>query len=300
MVSKNVETLKNMNGGTAKFAKWYVRIIDPKVIEYQFHAQGKKVEAKKFECIIVSKDPSQYMLAVVPFEFKDPNAAQKAYDKYKKSTIWELTTPAFDAKAKPEYNGCPVKTVLLLTKPSILKAIPPTNKTELDHPAPGLRVHLDIKGIMEILGKRSFVECSGSAKLPTKTFDFIGKYIGMSQQRGAEKGGRVNKVATAEFVDASGGKIDVSVWNDAYQLLQPLTVGSGVAILGCNATKEKDEVKLNIWPGAHVTTDGDQAQSLTSFDPTGLATETLTATFSPGKIWHPWLQARRTRRAPRR
>ena len=91
------------------------------------------------------------MLAVVPFDFKDPNAARNAYDKYKKSSVWELTTPAFDAKAKPEYNGCPVKTVLLLTKPSILKAVPPTNdKTELYHPAPGLRVHLDIKGIMGI------------------------------------------------------------------------------------------------------------------------------------------------------
>ena len=34
MVSKNTETLKNMNSTTAKFAKWYVRILDPKIIEY--------------------------------------------------------------------------------------------------------------------------------------------------------------------------------------------------------------------------------------------------------------------------
>ena len=33
MLSKNVETLENMNGTTAKFAKWYVRIIDPKVMD---------------------------------------------------------------------------------------------------------------------------------------------------------------------------------------------------------------------------------------------------------------------------
>ena len=81
-LSKNVETLKNMNGGTAKYAKWYVRIIDPKIIEYSFIARGQSVQAKKFECILVSKDPSQYMLALVPFEFKDPNAAQKAYEKF--------------------------------------------------------------------------------------------------------------------------------------------------------------------------------------------------------------------------
>ena len=283
MLAKNVETLKNMNGTTAKYAKWYVRILDPKVIPYSFSAQGKLVQAEKFQCILVSKDPSQYMLAVVPFEFKDENAAQNAHKKFKKSTVWEITTPAFDAKAKPEYNGCPVKTVVLLTKPSTLKGVPPTNKAELDHPAQGLCVQLDIKGIMEILGKRSFVECSGSAKLPTKTMDFIGKFMSLSEQKEVDKGGKKHKVAQAEFVDKTGGQISVSVWNAAYKLLQPLSVGVGVAIIGCTATKLKDEVKLNIWPDAHVSTEGEQAQSLTSLDTTGLVTETLTATFNPGQ-----------------
>ena len=81
----------------------------------------------------------------------------------------------------------------------------------------------------------------------------------------------------------SGGKISVSVWNEAYKLLKPLSVGVGVVIIGCNATKENDEVKLNIWPAAHVSTDGEQAQSLTRLDTTGLATETLTASFTPGQ-----------------
>ena len=143
MLAKNVETLKSVNGGTAKFAKWYVLIIDPKIIDYKFTAKGKVVDASKFQCVLVSKDPSQYMLAVVPFEFKDPNAAQKAIQKFTPSSVWEITTPAFDAKAKPEYNGCPLKTVVLLAKPTTLKAVLPTNKVELDHPAPGLRIHLD-------------------------------------------------------------------------------------------------------------------------------------------------------------
>ena len=283
MLAKNVETLKNMNGGTAKFAKWYVRIIDPKIIDYKFTAKGKVVDASKFQCVLVSKDPSQYMLAVVPFEFKDPNAAQKAIQKFTPSSVWEITTPAFDAKAKPEYNGCPLKTVVLLAKPTTLKAALPTNKVELDHPAPGLRVHLDIKGIMGLLGKRIFRECSGTAKLPTKTFDFMGKFVNITDQEDTIKGGKSNKVAAAEFVDMSGGKISVSVWNEAYKLLKPLSVGVGVVIIGCNATKENDEVKLNIWPAAHVSTDGEQAQSLTRLDTTGLATETLTASFTPGQ-----------------
>ena len=90
MLAKNVETLKNMNGGTAKFAKWYVRIIDPKIIDYKFSAKCKLVDASKFECILVSKDPSQHMLAVVPFDFKDPNAAQKAIQKFTRRAFGKL------------------------------------------------------------------------------------------------------------------------------------------------------------------------------------------------------------------
>ena len=48
MVAKNTETLRNMNTSTAKHAKWYVRILDPKIIEYQFTSRGQLVDAKKF------------------------------------------------------------------------------------------------------------------------------------------------------------------------------------------------------------------------------------------------------------
>ena len=283
MLARNVETLKNMNGTTAKFAKWYVRVLDPKVITYKFQAKGETVQATKFECILVSKDASQYMLGIVPFDFKDRNAAQKAMDKFKDSSVWEIANPTFDAKAKPEYIGCPLKTVLMMGKPTVIKAVPITNKMELNHPSHGLKVHLDIKGIMTLLGKRVFRDCPDTSKLPTKTFDFSGKFISISEQKDIVKNGNSMKVAAAEFVDASGGKIVVSVWNEAFKRLKPIPVGAGVAILGCSATKENADVKLNIWPGAHVSTAGEQAQSLTSLDTNGLAMDTLTATFTPGQ-----------------
>ena len=213
-----------MNGNTAKYAKWYARIIDPKVIRYTFVARDKPVDAQKFECILVSKDARQYMLGSVPFEFKTPKAAESAYEKFKEGTVWEITTPAF-AKAKLEYNGCPIKNVLLMTQPTKMKSVFATNKAEHDHPAQGLCVHLEITGIMDVLGKRDFPEGPGSARVPTKTFDFMGKLMSLSEQKILEKAGRVNKVATAEFVDKHGGKIVVSVWNEAYQLLRPLALG---------------------------------------------------------------------------
>jgi hypothetical protein len=74
------ETLKNMNGTTAKHAQWCIRILDPKVHDYTFMARGEQVNASRFECVIVSKDPKQYMLASVPFRFEDRGAAKKAVD----------------------------------------------------------------------------------------------------------------------------------------------------------------------------------------------------------------------------
>ena len=41
MLPKNVEILKNMNSTIGKFAKWYVRIIDPKIIQYEFKPRGE-------------------------------------------------------------------------------------------------------------------------------------------------------------------------------------------------------------------------------------------------------------------
>jgi hypothetical protein len=126
VLGKNVETLKNMNSSTSKYAKWYVRIIDPKIIDYSFTSRNEPVYAQKFACVLVSEDPSQYMLGLVPFAFTDRDAAQKAFSKFIKDHVFEITTPAFDTKARPEYNGCPVKPVLLLLKPTTIKLIPPS------------------------------------------------------------------------------------------------------------------------------------------------------------------------------
>ena len=181
MLPKNVEILKNMNSTIGKFAKWYVRIIDPKIIQYEFKSRGETVSAEKFECVLVSKDPAQYMLATVPFSFADRLSATKALDAFKNNDVIEITTPAFDAKARPEFNGCPVKSVLLLTKPTTMKHVPCTNTEMLQHPAQGLEVSLQITALVEHL------RSSGSAKSFSKTFDFCGKFLGISGKHGEQR-----------------------------------------------------------------------------------------------------------------
>ena len=128
----------------------------------------------------------------------------------------------------------------------------------------GLQVSLHITARLEHLRD------SGSAKSFTKTFDFCGKFLGVSGKN-TEKTAIRHTVSEATFVDAAGGKVNVAVWDQANQWFDSLDIGRGVLVLGCNATVQDGEVKLNIWPGAHISTSGEQAQSLTR-----LYTETLT------------------------
>ena len=82
MLSKDTEPLKNVNSQTAKFAKWYVEIIDPKVIDYSCMAKGENIQAQKFQCVLVSHESAQCMLGLVPFDFRDRRAATNAAGKF--------------------------------------------------------------------------------------------------------------------------------------------------------------------------------------------------------------------------
>ena len=277
MIGKNVEPLKNMNASTSKFAKWYVRIIDPKVKDYTFQARGEKVNAKKFECVVVSRDPAQYMMGIVPFEFRNRQAADQAGAMFRPSSVWEVTAPAFDSKAKPDFIGCPLKCVLLLKAPTQLKEVTPDNDIAFKHPSFGLQVALDIKGIMEVLQR------AGSATRSSKTFDFCGELVGLTDPKEVKKDQQALQVSEATFLDGGGGRVAVSVWQSATRALAGAQVGSGAAVVGCTATMDNGQVKLGIWPSAHVCSQGVQAEGLTGLDATTVAAETLTATFSPGQ-----------------
>jgi hypothetical protein len=96
-----------------------------------------------------------------------------------------------------------------------------------------------------------------------------------------DKNGKRFTVSELECVDASG-KITVSVWGRAYAAVEKIPNGEGVTLVGVTATRENGEVKLNLWPSAHVLRGEDPAQSLTSLDVSSLQQVVLlTATFVP-------------------
>ena len=164
------------------------------------------------------------MLGLVPFDFKDRNAATKAAEKFTADSVWEITTPAFDTRSKPEFNGSPIKSVVLLSKPTTTTRVPPTNTAALAYPAKGVHVALDIKGIVDLL------KTTAGSTNQRKSFDFCGKFLGMGPSRQVTKAGTVWEVADAEFTDAGGVKIVVSIWQGARAYSNELSSGAGVVV----------------------------------------------------------------------
>ena len=109
MSSSKFETLKNMNTNTGKHAVWCIVIHDPKVIAYTFKARGESVNAERFQCVIGSSDPKQYMMGSIPFSFTDRGAAKKALEKFRDKSVWILRTPAFDTRSKNRVHQLPTE-----------------------------------------------------------------------------------------------------------------------------------------------------------------------------------------------
>ena len=163
------EPLKNVNSLTAKFPKWYVKVLDPKVIDYSFKSKGESIHSQKSQRELVSHEPAQYMLGLAPFDFKDRHA-------FSADSVWEVTTLAFDARSKLEFNGCPLKSVVLLSKPTTTTTVLPTSSPALANPASSVHVALGIQGIVELL------EGAVGSAPERKSFDFCGKFLGTPQR----------------------------------------------------------------------------------------------------------------------
>ena len=96
------ETLANLNNNTGKHASWLVRIKSPQVQPVAFMARGEKVEGHRFQCVLTSANEKEYIFGVVPFDFRNRTAAQEAEKQFVEDSVWEISAPALDLKAKNE------------------------------------------------------------------------------------------------------------------------------------------------------------------------------------------------------
>ena len=288
------ETLKNMNASSQKFGTWIVRVIQGRVIAYTFTSRGETVNATKFQCILVSENPMEYMLGVCPFNFATPKAAEAAAKKFEDGTCWEITSPAFDATQKVQYNSCPVKTCVKLTAPTMMQPVPPTEIEKYNYAVKFIHPSATLAQALSILNSHvRFLATpmggkSGSASgTPSKLIDLSFKIRTSTDVRTVAKNGNSRTVKNLQVVDDSTtaeGKqaaVEIGVWDQAIAYVPP--DGTGCCVVGCTVTREGGDCKINIWDGAFWILTGDRAQSLTGLQAAVNAEDigTLTAEFKP-------------------
>ena len=165
------------------------------------------------------------MCGGVPFQFGDRGAAQAAFEKFQEGTVWEITQPQFDQRAKSEYIGAPVKQVLLMQAPTKLRPIPPVE--QLDHPPAH---HLDpAPRLADVIG----IQAIRGPALGSTRMDFSAKVLSISEIRSVRSGAKQLTVRDVELVDDSvtadnkGAKCTLAAWDGAAQLFDGIAVGSG-------------------------------------------------------------------------
>ena len=278
-----VETLKHMNTSTQKYAKWVVRVVTGRVVEYQFTARGETVHAAKFVCILVSKNPKEYMQGCVPFSFSNRAAAADAAKKFKDGTCWEISSACFEAGQKAEFISCPVKTVVKLTAPTGVRAINPTEVEKYNYASLSIHPPATLTQTMELLGTVRFQSRQSLASGPaTKVIDLSCKIRKREPGEGkpVTKKGNNRRVLNIDVVDDSGALVELAVWDDA--IARVPNVNDGCCIVGCTATKEGDGTKINVWDSALWITTGARAEALKAMPMNDDASSftTLTSAFS--------------------
>ena len=277
-MDKPVETLKNLNNQTAKHASWIVRVLAPRLIKYTFHARGQTVHAEKFQCLLVSKNPTQFMIGSVPFNFSTQDAAKKALEKFQSGRVFKVQDPGFDGKMKSEYIPTPIKRSLLLTKPTKLQEVPLTATQTLNDVA----THVDVGMTLKQVLARAQTLLGPDGKL---LFNLTGKVQSMSDPKTVTKAGRQRKVSTIELIDQEQSVVEISLWDDAHDDMISVSVGEGITIVGCSAQRDPEgaHVKLNLWEGAHVLLGGPLEQALSQWTPPDESIVKLTTEFAANR-----------------
>ena len=280
-----METLKNMNLETAKHAQWVVRVLAPKLIRYSFQAKQKTVQAEKFQCLLVSTIPTQFMIGSVPFNFAAPQAARQAFQKFRAGLCFRVQQPEFDSRMKAEYISTPIKKALLLTNPATVTAVPPTATDTLKDVADHVDVGMTLTNVLGRLNKMYWPQTqtlSGGTR-QTQLLNLCGKVNSISSAKQVIVAGRTRKVSAMELADQEASLVEVHVWDEAHEQLEGVNEGEGITIVGCSAQREANSelVKLNLWDSGYVLKSGPKAQALSSWNPQQQSLTKLTTVFTP-------------------
>jgi hypothetical protein len=139
------EPLQHLTEQSASVGAWMLKVaMEPQVIEYQWVKNGKTMEGRKLEVVLVSEDSTKYCQGLYRRMGKEPKASQDfdaAKRNFQKGTIWKVSKVSF-VKQNPKYLGCSCKigidmnlsrfaAVLQSTVPMPKQATPPEDLATL-------------------------------------------------------------------------------------------------------------------------------------------------------------------------
>ena len=78
---------------------------------------------KQFVARLVAQDPEEYCLGVVPFDFQDTKAADKAKLLFLPGSLWKLEDVSLVTSKDLQYLGCTVNVIVDLKKSKTTKRL---------------------------------------------------------------------------------------------------------------------------------------------------------------------------------
>ena len=238
MAGLHFESLLELNPNSAKYLTWTVRVLHGRIVHYEFKDRRQSlVKATKFECVLVSSKPEEYIMATVRHNYRDAKLVEAAKDRYRDGTVWRMSQVAFAPGAQSIYNGAPNKYVALLEPPTGLTSVmagTPDAAALAEFVLPALR----LSDILQVTQTRTLdaCVCVASCEAPRKQL-IQGQNI---------------DVTTARLADASY-EAEMSCWGSSAKTMHGFA-GKAVVVLGISATLSDKGVKLNLRDGSVIMT----------------------------------------------
>jgi len=230
-----MESLLALNQSSAKFMDWHLRVVHPRIVQYQFTTRKQEVvNAAKFQAFLVGNKPTEYVMASVPFCFKDAAKATRALQKFGDLTSWKLSSVALEPNSKAQWNGCPNKEVILLESPTKINPLMQGSDEEKQlskYIEPPMR----LADILEVMQTQS-VDCAVFLEEVQRLRTEVAR-------------GKQVSVCTIIVTDDSNARANITCWEEQAVTVQGL-VGRAGTVFGMIAVYDNNEVKLSIRSGA--------------------------------------------------
>ena len=125
------EPLGNLTEQSARVGAWLLSVVTaPRTDEYQWSRGNTTGSGKKFECLLVSEDSTEYCLGLFRRKGKEPGATKEftaAAAKFTKGSIWKASRITL-ANTDPKYLGCSHKVAIDLNSSTFQPVLQSTAK----------------------------------------------------------------------------------------------------------------------------------------------------------------------------